>query len=43
MKSKKLLAIAGITMSADLLLAACNKAEKKSDKKNLSEITFSNF
>ena len=31
MKSKKLLAVAGITMSAALLLAACNKTEKKAD------------
>ena len=29
MKSKKLLAVAGITMSAALLLAACSKTEKK--------------
>ena len=29
MKSKKLLAVAGITMSAALLLVACSKAEKK--------------
>ena len=31
MKSKKLLAVAGITMSAALLLAACGKTEKKAD------------
>ena len=31
MKSKKLLAVAGITMSAALLLAACSKTEKKAD------------
>ena len=31
MKSKKWLAVAGITMSAALLLAACSKAEKKAD------------
>jgi len=29
MKSKKWLAVAGITMSAALLLAACGKTEKK--------------
>ena len=31
MKSKKWLAVAGITMSAALLLAACGKTEKKAD------------
>jgi len=31
MKSKKWLVVAGITMSAALLLAACGKAEKKAD------------
>ena len=31
MKSKKWLAVAGITMSAALLLAACSKTEKKAD------------
>lgn len=30
MKSKKWLVVAGITMSAALLLAACGKTEKKS-------------
>ena len=31
MKSKKMLAVVGITMSAALLLAACGKTEKKAD------------
>ena len=31
MKSKKWLAVAGITLSATLLLAACGKADKKTN------------